>query len=539
MNNLKPSGIQTPMKGEQFEGFKKLVDALPTTVILMNAEGLVLHMNPMAVWLMRTAIGDLTGKKMPVCEEGETTLVWRVPTPNETIQFIFTVVPVTLDGLDTQVLVTDASGYQHSFSKASEAIFSRMFDQANEGIVICDSDLVFVEWNRGMEQLTGYKAKEVVGKSLDSFLKEISLEKEDPLSSQDVLGGYSFDKLENLIMAGGMIELEQEIKHRNGKVRQVHYRLFPVYVESRVFLGAVVQDVTEYRKAEADLRASETRFRTLVEAMGEGALILDLDLNILFSNPTADSMYGAGAEYLKGRNIRDFVEPKLLPELLEQVKRVGAGRSARYELEVADFRGNPHTLLITSTPWRGSDNEVLGAIIVLSDITTKKLEEERLRFSSTRDELTELYNRNFFEEEKMRLKASRRYPVSVVMADMDTLKQVNDTLGHRAGDGLLKEFAKIAGRVFRREDMIARIGGDEFAVFLPETQRDTAREAVERLRDAIKEYNAQNPDLSMSVSIGTATAPTADELDEAIHRSDYRMFREKRQKKAASSANGS
>lgn len=177
----------------------------------------------------------------------------------------------------------------------------------------------------------------------------------------------------------------------------------------------------------------------------------------------------------------------------------------------------------------------MGSIIVFRDITEQKIEEERLQFSSTHDELTLLYNRNYYEEEKARLKNSRRYPVSVVMVDMDTLKEVNDFQGHQAGDALLRKFASIARRVFRQEDMIARIGGDEFAVFLPETERETVRQALERLRIAVKKYNDQNPELSLSFSAGTATAPSPDELDEAIHRADYRMFREKKQKKAASS----
>ncbi|NLF51076.1 MAG: PAS domain S-box protein [Leptolinea sp.] len=535
MKNNVPSGKYELKPGEQYKKLLQLVDALPIPVILMDSIGNVIHMNQIAHWLMQDTTGDLTGKKMPACQRDETSLVWRIPTPNGTVQFMFTVIPVTLDGMDYHVLVTDNSGYQRRLDRASEAIFSRMFDQSNDGIVICDSDLIFVEWNRGMEQLTGYKTKEVIGKSLESFLKELLPEVKKPLSNQDILAGYTPEKLEKLIMAGGVIELEQEIKHRNGSVHQVCYRLFPIYVTSRVFLGAVVHDVTEYRKVEANLKASETRFRTLVEAMGEGALILDLDLKILFANPMADSMYGGGSDYLIGRNIRDFVDPEFLPGLQEQVKRVAKGRSARYELDLADFRGNPHTLSITSTPWRGADDAIMGSIIVFRDITEQKIEEERLRFSSTHDELTLLYNRNYYEEEKARLKNSRRYPVSVVMVDMDTLKEVNDSQGHQAGDALLRKFASIARRVFRQEDMIARIGGDEFAVFLPETERETVRQALERLRIAVKKYNDQNPELSLSFSAGTATAPSPDELDEAIHRADYRMFREKKQKKAASS----
>ncbi len=530
-----PSDKSDITLGEQFEAFKKLVDSLPTPVILMAADGFILHVNPLATWLLTNQIGNLVGKRMPSCEPGDTSLTWRIPTPNGTIKFDFKAIPVDLDGQRILLLVTDITGYQKSLHNVSEAIFTRMFDQSNDGIVICDSDLLFVEWNKAMEQLTGYPARDVIGKPLDFFLKEISLDSDNPLNSQDLLLGHSPDSLENLIMAGGLVEHEHRIVDRKGETRFARYRMFPVFVENQVFIGAVVHDITEVRKAEDDLRASEMRFRTLVEAMGEGLLIVDFDLNITFANRTADSMFGAGADYLQGRNIQEFVEPEMMPGLFEQIKRVARGLSARYELDINDFRGNPHTLAVTSSPWRGPNDEIKGSIIVFRDITELKIAVDRLRFSSTHDEVTWLYNRNYYEEEKARLKMSRRYPVSVVMVDMDNLKKVNDTLGHQAGDELLKKFGSIARGVFRREDMIARVGGDEFVVFLPETGREAARDAVERLRSAVTDNNRLNPDTPLHFSIGHATAPSPDELDEAIHRADYRMFREKRQRKAAAS----
>ena len=161
-----------------------------------------------------------------------------------------------------------------------------------------------------------------------------------------------------------------------------------------------------------------------------------------------------------------------------------------------------------------------------------------MRFSSSHDEFTQLYNRNYYEEEIARLKAGRRYPVSVVIVDMDELKSVNDSLGHSAGDLMLKNFGAIAHRIFRGEDVVARIGGDEFAVLLPETERLTAHAIVDRLREAVVQHNAANPEQKIFFSVGTATAKSADDLDDAIRRADNRMYREKRQKKKDDLQNG-
>lgn len=162
------------------------------------------------------------------------------------------------------------------------------------------------------------------------------------------------------------------------------------------------------------------------------------------------------------------------------------------------------------------------------DITEQKAAEERLRYISTHDTLTGLYNRTFFEAEIGRLQNSRLFPISIIMADLDNLKGLNDSQGHAAGDAALKELARIFTTTFRSEDIIARIGGDEFVVLLPETDVSTTHEMISRIYSAHEVYIKQNPGITFGFSLGSATAEAGTPLVKTLETADKAMYTTKK-----------
>ena len=296
-------------------------------------------------------------------------------------------------------------------------------------------------------------------------------------------------------------------------------------------LGVAV-DITEKTIAEQALRDSEERYRSLVENQGEGAAIFDAQQRFEYINLAVEGVLGQHAEEIIGRRLVDFITPDQYSLLEKQIQVRKAGSSSTYELVVNRPDGQQRTLLVTASPRFDREGNFFGSFALMRDISDRKLMEEKLRFSSTHDALTGLYNRAYYEEEIERLSLSRRYPISVVVIDLDGLKVMNDLHGHSAGDELLRRTAEVLRQTFRGDDMVARIGGDEFVVLLPETDPLEVEESVHRLLDQVQTSNQRGRKSPLSISVGFATALSRSELEAAVQQADMRMYENKRRKKA-------
>lgn len=279
------------------------------------------------------------------------------------------------------------------------------------------------------------------------------------------------------------------------------------------------------------VRASELKYRTLFEAMHEGfalnEIILDdegnaRDFQILETNAAFAEIMGARGMNLEGKTGQEILPPSEL-HLIDRFARV-AETGIPEEVEL-NLRALQRTIqVVTFSPRRGQ------FATIITDITERRLTLDKLAYLSTHDNLTGLYNRQYYEEELSRLERSRKYPVSVIMVDVNHLKAVNDTKGHAAGDEMLQEAATVLTAAFRGDDVIARIGGDEFAILLPSTDVAIAQAAVDRIRKKVWEYNSRKPALPLSLAIGSSTTEKSLQLKDALREADAQMYLDKRRK---------
>jgi diguanylate cyclase (GGDEF)-like protein len=225
--------------------------------------------------------------------------------------------------------------------------------------------------------------------------------------------------------------------------------------------------------------------------------------------------------------MKEFAPGDKIPFLLEQTESRRAGNKTTYEFDINRPDGEKRGLLITGTPQTDQTGTFTGTLSVFHDITDRKKMEEELRYLSTHDALTSLYNRAYFETELLRLQSGRQFPISIFMVDVDGMKTVNDTYGHPAGDELLRRAARVLRSAFRSEDVVARFGGDEFTILLPGASSAIAQAAAMRLQNVLETQNKLMNLMPLRLSVGMATGEVGSDLSYVLKLSDSNMYLDK------------
>jgi len=290
----------------------------------------------------------------------------------------------------------------------------------------------------------------------------------------------------------------------------------------------VGRDITELKEIEAALRASEEKSTALINAIPDP--ILRISQQGIFVDLWCKKGQGIFVPAdLIGKNITEFFLPDVAALMMEYVNKTlleGVSQIFQFDSKLEEGVRHQEARLV-----HAGGREVL---VILRDITKINTLEQNLQFLSIHDNLTGLYNRAYFAEEMRRLESGRSNPVGVVMCDVDGLKSVNDSLGYGAGDELLKTASMVILQAFRGNDAVARIGGDEFAILLPNATEALVAKACDRLRVAIAEYNNSKPKLPLSISIGAAVSgQDGPNLGDVLKQADEAMYSDKFSKRRA------
>ena len=295
----------------------------------------------------------------------------------------------------------------------------------------------------------------------------------------------------------------------------------------------VTKRTIELGEKNVELKNNKEDLQLLFNSTGEAIYGVDMNGNCTFCNLSGLKMLGYDKEEdLLGKNLHLFIHhANFNGEIITEDK---------YEIFSKALKGE-YTHSQDEIFWRVDgtkffveyfaypqyrDGIITGAVITCMDITERKIAEENIIYLSYHDQLTGLYNRRYFEAELQKLDNPEYYPLTIIMADMNGLKIVNDSFGHAKGDELLIKVSEVLRKGCKKDDLIARLGGDEFVIILKKTNGEGAENIIRRIKD-IAEKETVNP-IDISISFGHGTKNNEkEEIKDIFKIAEDNMYRKK------------
>jgi diguanylate cyclase (GGDEF)-like protein/PAS domain S-box-containing protein len=379
----------------------------------------------------------------------------------------------------------------------------------------------FTRWNKNEETVTGYSGEELRG--LPALL---TIAEED----RELVASAIKD-----VFTLGCAEIEAGVLAKDGTKTQYLLTGARVAIGNRTYLVGMGIDISERKKAEIDLKRSEERYRALFNSSLELVYIHDFQGRFLEANRATLELFGYSKEEITSLNFASLLDPEDVPRAIEALKGVnkpGANREVHeFKLRLKD---GGYVYVETQASLIRRDGKPYAIQGIGRNINERKMFEHRLSEMATHDFLTGLPNRVLLNDRfTMALAQAHRNKnrLAIIALDLDRFKSVNDTLGHQAGDELLKAIAKRLEDIVRSSDTVARMGGDEFMLLLPELHATgDATKLIEKIAHAFKEpFIIEGSRLNMSASMGLAIYPDdGEDMDALMRKSDAAMYNIKR-----------
>jgi diguanylate cyclase (GGDEF)-like protein/PAS domain S-box-containing protein len=406
--------------------------------------------------------------------------------------------------------------------KKAEELFRTLANSSSAGVyIVQDGKFTFV--NPCFKQITGYDEDEILGR--DSLVLVVDEEK-----------GAVKENALKMLRGEGLSAFEISVSGKNGDTRWVLATVTSVQFKGRqAALGNFI-DVTDRKKIEMLLKESEERYRILSEKSLVGVYLVQ-DNIFRYVNPAFARIHGCEPSEMIGKlGPMDFLNPEDREKTENGISMRRSGAIEGMLLEVGIIRKDGAIRKVEVYGSRAIYNGKPAELGTLLDVTEKKQMEEQLHAMSMKDELTKLNNRRGFfiiSEQQIRIANRIKKEVLCFFIDLDGMKWINDTLGHKEGDEALIMTASILRETFREADIIGRIGGDEFAVLAIGTNEAGVDLLVKRLRKNIDKSNkqVQRPyELSLSIGVACYDPNNPQSIDDLMSAADTLMYKEKKEK---------
>ena len=426
--------------------------------------------------------------------------------------------------------------------RQAETLYRTLANTSRAGVYIVQKGKFrFINYNAA--RYAGYTEAEMIGMDATGIV----LPQDRP----------SFIESSRKMLTGELtVPYEFRILTKDGQIRWIMETVTSIVYEGKKAVLGNSMDITELRQASMKLEQSEQRLAQIIEGTTVPTFVIDGDHRVTHWNRACENLTGISAQEVIGTQnqwtafyahsrltLADLIVNQNGEETLtayyEEKQRRSELIDGAYEVETffPDLGAGGKWLYFTASPLIDAQGRVTGAIETLQDVTERKKMEEEVRLLAVTDQLTGLYNRRGFialAEQQLKMSARSRKSMILYFADLDGMKQINDTWGHDEGDRALINTAAILRDSFRASDILARIGGDEFAVFSIDATDVAPESLVRRLEVNLHEFNSHKEHpyrLSVSIGMVSYDPETPCGLDDLMCRADDEMYARKDQKR--------
>ena len=326
-----------------------------------------------------------------------------------------------------------------------------------------------------------------------------------------------------------MIAIEDvtEREHTRRRLIDSESYAFGLFAHSPVSLW--VEDFSGVKRLIDDVRRRGVEdFRVFTDVHEEFVPRCMGEIRVLDVNSRTLELFGAPDKDTLLRNLSSVFRDEMKPHFREQLVDLWDGKLFQ-QREVVNYTldGTKLHLLLQFSVLPGRERDWSLVQVALTDITARKKAEAYLEYLGTHDVQTRAFNRSFYVDELNRLERKGLQPVSIIVADINDLRAINDKLGQAAGDALLRRAGEVFESLVEKPASIARIGGDEFAVLLPGTDAAGGEAVLHTLAELIELNNQYYPDVELSISVGLATSQPGERLEQVAKRADQNMLQVK------------
>jgi diguanylate cyclase (GGDEF)-like protein len=312
-----------------------------------------------------------------------------------------------------------------------------------------------------------------------------------------------------------------EVEHRNNAEGIFEHSPVSLWIEDFSQIRVLLESIRD---------RGITDFRTFLDVHPEFVRQCMSEIRVLDVNQATLDLFCASDRSQLLQRLAEIFRDEMEKPFREQLMELWNG-NLHHHREVINYAldGSERHILLHFSVFPGHEASWTRVQVALADITARKKAEAYLEYLGKHDVLTKLYNRAFYNEELNRLERKSLRPVSVIMIDLNGLKQANDDCGHDAGDSLLRRFGEILNTAISIPNHACRIGGDEFAVLMPGADAKAAAAVVETINELLRINNQFYSSMPLSVSCGIATSGEGEAVEAVVKRADAQMYKAKRE----------